>query len=164
MTTSFIIFFVSTCCVSTIWKHGTKFRRKRKRSQPHMSSTRASWAIRLLLFSMDFHSLTQSNDLQCITYSLSPPSNYTILGWAGLDSLLVATHTHTHTHIQYIQSINFYIIIYVDLPVRITARFVTYKLTVHTIISIHFLGRAAMMAQMDVDLFIDPRMFCCCFY
>jgi hypothetical protein len=104
---------------------------KEKGHQPHMSSTRASWAIRLLLFSMDFHSLTQSNDLQCITYSLSPPSNYTILGWAGLDSLLVATHTHTHTHIQYIQSINFYIIIYVDLPVRITARFVTYKLTVH---------------------------------
>ena len=69
------------------------FQRKRKGHHQHRSSTRASWwAIRLLLLSMDFHSLTQSNDLQCITYSLSP-SNSILAGLAWPDSLLAATHT-----------------------------------------------------------------------
>ena len=82
------------------WKHGTKFRIYllfffigKEKVTNMSSSTRASWwAIRLLLLSMDFHSLTQSNDLQCITYSLSP-SNSILAGLAWPDSLLAATHT-----------------------------------------------------------------------
>ena len=82
------------------WKHGTKFRIYllfffigKEKVTNMSSSTRASWwAIRLLLLSMDFHSLTQSNDLQCITYSLSPSNS--ILAWPGLAWFSIGRHTH----------------------------------------------------------------------